>query len=198
MGWLYMDGGYIKGVHKKFGKLPMRTFPNLDFWKFVKWSAFSRIERTRPLYWLDYNKEDAKKFLAEEYGWQWYGGHHLENRFTAFYHTYFLPTRFGINFRQIELSALVRSGQMDRNEAQSRLFAPRTADPELITMVKKRLGLDEAEFGRLMTMPKKSYRDYPTYKRRFELLRPFFWLMWKANRVPKSFYVKFCKPHRVA
>lgn len=194
MGWLYMDGGYIKGVHERFGRLPMKTYPNLDFLNFVKWSAFSRIQRTRPLYWIDYNKEQAKRFLADEFGWQWYGGHHLENRFTAFYHTYFLPTRFGINFRQIELSALVRSGQMERTAAAEQFIEPRHGDPELIAMVKKRLGFDDAGFEHVMTMPKKEYTDYRTYKRRFELLRPFFWLMWKLDRVPKSFYVKFCIP----
>jgi imidazoleglycerol phosphate synthase cyclase subunit len=193
MGWLYMDGGYISSVHKKFGAVPMKTYPNLDFGKFLKWSAFSGIERTRPLYWLDYDKEAAKTFLATTFGWQWYGGHHLENRFTAFYHTFFLPKRFEINFRQIELSALVRSGQLDREEAKTRFFAPRYPDPDLIALVKKRLDLSEVEFDALMTMPKKSYRDYPTYKQKFERLRPLFWLLYKANRVPKSFYVKFCK-----
>ena len=196
MGWLYMDGGYVKGVHDLFGRVPMKTYPNLDFANFVKWSAFSRIQRARPLYWIDYNKEAAKTFLHDEFGWQWYGGHHLENRFTAFYHTHFLPTRFGINFRQIELSALVRSGQMDRTVAAAQFIEPRVGDPELIALVKKRMGFDDAEFERVMTMPKKMYTDYPTYKRRFELLRPFFWLMWKLDRVPKSFYVKFCIPRR--
>ncbi len=196
MGWLYMDGGYVQGVHRQFGRLPMKTYPNLDFWRFVKWSAFSRIQRARPLYWIDYNKEAAKAFLHQEFGWQWYGGHHLENRFTAFYHTHFLPTRFGINFRQIELSALVRSGQLDRTVAAAQYIEPRTGDPELIALVKKRLGFDDTEFDRVMTMPHKAYTDYPTYKRRFELLRPFFWLMWKLDRVPKSFYVKFCIPRR--
>lgn len=193
MGWLYMDGGYVKSVHKKFGTVPMKTYPNLDFFHFLKWSAFSGIERTRPLYWLDYNKEDAKVFLAKEFGWRWYGGHHLENRFTAFYHTFFLPKRFGINFRQIELSALVRSGQLDRDEARERFFAPRYPDPELIALVKKRLRLTDQQFDAYLTMPKKTYRDYPTYKRRFEALRPLFWILFKLNRVPKSFYVKFCK-----
>ena len=193
MGWLYMDGGYVASVHKQFGTVPMKTYPNLDFRSFLKWSAFSGIERTRPLYWLDYNKEDAKVFLAKEFGWRWYGGHHLENRFTAFYHTFFLPKRFGINFRQIELSALVRSGQLDREEARERFFAPRYPDPELIALVKKRLRLTDDEFDAYLTMPKKTYRDYPTYKRRFEALRPLFWLLYKLNRVPKSFYIKFCK-----
>lgn len=193
MGWLYMDGGYIKGVQKLFGTKPLKTYPNMDFFHFLKWSLFSGIQRTRPLYWIDYNKEDAKKFLSDEYGWEWYGGHHLENRFTAFYHSYFLPKRFGINFRQIELSALVRSGQLDREIALRQFAAPRKADSELIALVKKRLNLSDADFDQYMTMPKHTYREYPTYKKRFEFLRPLFWILLKMNRVPESFYIKFCK-----
>ncbi len=192
LGWLYMDGGYIKGVHERYGSVPMRTYPNMEFGQFVRWAALSRIERHRPLYFLDYQKEEVKRFLAETYGWQWYGGHHLENRFTAFYHTYLLPTRFGIDFRQIELSALVRSGQLERGEAAARLAERRIPDPEQLAMVKKRLRFSDAEFDEVMTMPARTYRDFPTYKQRFERLRPFFWLMYKAGRVPKSFYVKFC------
>jgi imidazoleglycerol phosphate synthase cyclase subunit len=193
MGWTYMDGGYIKSVQSEFGSVPMKTYPNIDFWHFLKWSAFSGIERTRPLYWIDYNKEAAKQFLTDTFGWQWYGGHHMENRFTAFFHSYFLPKRWGINYRQIELSALVRSGQMDRESARDQFFAPRYADPELIALVKNRLHLDDARFDELMNLPQKTYRDYHTYKQRFEAFRPIFWVLYKMNRVPKSFYVKFCK-----
>ena len=160
----------------------------------MRWSTWNAIQRTRPLYWLDYRKEDAKAFLADTFGWKWYGGHHLENRFTAFYHTYFLPKRWGINFRQIELSALVRSGQLERETAIEQFLAPRQGDAELIAMVKKRLGFSDEEFDAVMTMPKHDYREFKTYKRRFERLRPLFWLLWKLNRVPKSFYEKFCKP----
>jgi imidazoleglycerol phosphate synthase cyclase subunit len=194
MGWLYMDGGYIADVHKKFGRVPTKTFPNMAFGDFLRWSAWSGIERTRPLYWLDYQKEDAKKFLAATYGWKWYGGHHLENRFTAFYHTYFLPQRWGINFRQVELSALVRSGQLDRDAAIEQFLAPRQGDADIIALVKKRLEFDDDDFERVMTLPHRSYREFATYKRRFERLRPLFWALWKLNRVPRSFYEKFCKP----
>ena len=83
LGWLYMDGRYVREVHRRFGTMPMRTFPNMPFGKFVKWAALSGIRRHRPLYHLDYHKEATKAFLTEEYGWEWYGGHHLENRFTA-------------------------------------------------------------------------------------------------------------------
>ncbi len=194
MGWLYMDGGYIEDVHLKYGRVPMKTFPNMAFGDFLRWSTWNAIERTRPLYWLDYRKEDVKLFLAETYGWKWYGGHHLDNRFTAFYHTYFLPKRWGINFRQIELSALVRSGQLERQTAIEQFMGPRQGDAEIIAMVKKRLGFSDDEFDAVMALPKRDYREFATYKRRFERLRPLFWLLWRLNRVPKSFYEKFCKP----
>ena len=194
MGWLYMDGGYIEDVHRKFGTVPMKTFPNMAFNDFLRWSTWNAIERTRPLYWMDYHKEDAKRFLADTFGWKWYGGHHLENRFTAFYHTYFLPKRWGINFRQIELSALVRCGQLERDAAIEQFLAPRQGDADIIAMVKKRLGFSDEEFDAVMSLPKRSYRDFATYKQRFERLRPLFWVLWKLNRVPKSFYEKFCKP----
>ena len=192
LGWLYMDGGYIRSVHEAFGSVPMRTFPNLEFGQFVRWAALSRIERHRPLYYVDYTKEDAKRFLTDTYGWQWYGGHHLENRFTAFYHTYLLPQRFGIDFRQVEYSALIRSGQLDRDEGLQGLSQERVPDPELLALVKKRLRFTDEEFEFVMTQPFHTHEEFDTYKSRFERLRPFFWALYKAGRVPKSFYVKFC------
>ncbi|SVB87449.1 uncharacterized protein METZ01_LOCUS240303 [marine metagenome] len=36
--------------------------------------------------------------------------------------------------------------------------------------------------------------DYPTYKKRFENLRPLFHLLAKADLVPMSFYLKYCFP----
>lgn len=193
MGWLYMDGGYIKDVHKKFGQRNLRTYPNMSFFEFMKWTLFSGIRRVRPLYWLEYNKTDAKEFLATNYGWKWYGGHHLENRFTAFYHSYFLPKRFGIDFRQIELSALVRSKQLTYEEGLIQLHTPRTIEVSLLNLVKNRLGYSDEEFNNVMDLPHNTYKNFKTYKTRFELLKPLFWVLLKLNRVPESFYVKFCK-----
>lgn len=131
------------------------------------------------------------RFLIDELGWQWYGGHHLENRFTAFYHSYFMPRRWGIDMRSLELSAFARTGVMDRADAADVLNFGRACDPQLLALVKKRLGFDDEEFDAVMTLPKRSYGDYTTYKRRFGLMKPLWWALYKADRVPKSFYVKF-------
>jgi len=195
LGWVYMDAKYIASVQKQFGTYPLRTFPNMLMPDFIKWTAILGIKKIRPLYYMNYVKKEALVINTQELGWEWYGGHHLENRFTAFWHTYFAPIRFGIDSRLLGYSALVRSGQMERSQGLELIAQPQEFDPELITMVKKRLGFSDEEFEALMNLPKKTYRDYPNYKKTFERMRPFWWLMYKLNRVPKSFYMKFCFPN---
>jgi hypothetical protein len=193
LGWIYMDGRYIQSVHARFGSRPMETFPNLWLKDFLRWATVRNIKRLRPLYHMDYRKAEAKKLLAE-FGWTWYGGHHLENRFTAFFHSYFLPRRYGIDARQLGHAALVRSGQWDRAEAIADLATPIIPDPQIIALVKQRLGFSEEELEAVMALPRRHYSDFPTYKPTFERLKPLFWALYKADRVPRSFYMKFTNP----
>ena len=65
---------------------------------------------------------------------------------------------------------------------------------ELEEYVKKRLGFTNAEYESAMNGPKHSFRDFKTYKKRFEILRPFFKLLADKNLVPRSFYLKYCFP----
>ncbi len=194
LGWLYMDARYIQSVHQEFGLVPMRTFPNLWLSLYLYWTAWRRIKVIRPLYYIDYNKSQTKEFLTSRFGWQWYGGHHLENRFTAFYHSYFLPRRFGIDTRLLGYSAQVRSGQITRAEATKLLAKPHFLDPEIVELVKKRLGLSDARFNKLMNLPTRTYREFRTYKQTFERLKWLFGMMAAANLVPQSFYLKFTAP----
>ncbi len=194
LGWLYMDGKYIQSVvrqHGSYSEHKLRTFPNMPLWSFLKWIAIKRIKQIRPLWYIAVDKEATKESLAEEFDWQWYGGHHLENRFTAFYHSYFLPTRFGIDGRKLGYSALIRCGQMSRAEGVRLISEPPKVDPEIVELVKKRLRFSDQEFERVMTLPRRSYREFKTYKPIFERMRPLFYLMYRGNLVPKSFYIKY-------
>mgnify|MGYP003379492475 CR=1 FL=1 len=86
----YIDGKYIKSLHDRFGKRKMKSFPNMNLASFMKWVVAYRIQKIRPLWYLSYSKEEARALLEKEYGWQYYGGHHLENRMTALHHAYYL------------------------------------------------------------------------------------------------------------
>ncbi len=194
LGWIYMDGKYIQTVQRQFGTYPLKTYPNMLLPDFLKWTAVLSIKKIRPLYYVDYVKKDAMALLSRELGWEWYGGHHLENRFTAFWHTYFMPQRYGIDTRLLGHAALVRSGQMTREQGLELISQPQTYDPELVEMVKKRLGFSDEEFDAIMHLPKKTYRDFKTYKHTFERLSWLFWILYKLDRVPKSFYMKYTHP----
>ncbi|MBS1930867.1 MAG: N-acetyl sugar amidotransferase [Bacteroidetes bacterium] len=191
MGNNYFDGKYIMDIHSKFGKKKMKTFPNMTFSSFMKWILIKRIKKIRPLWYIDYSKEDARKHLEEHYGWQYYGGHHLENRITAFLHTVYNPQKFGIDNRNWSLAAAVRNGLMPREEALAIYQTPIKPDKELIDYFKKRLELTEEEYSRVMNGEKRTYRDFKTYKKRFEALRPMFYVLAKAHLVPMSFYIKY-------
>ncbi len=196
LGWIYMDGRIIKDVHDKFGQRKMKKYPNLPFFKFVGYTL-RNLQRIRPIYYMDYDKAAAKIMLQDTYGWEWYNGHHLENRFTAFNHLFVFAQKAKLDTRLWEHAALVRSGQMTRNEALERLKTPQAYPTDIIDLVKKRLKFSDAEFDAWAQSPIKDYWEYKTYKRRFELFRPFFWVMLKLNRVPKSFYDKFCATKEV-
>jgi len=191
MGNNYFDGKYIIDIHKKFGKKKMKTFPNMTFGSFMKWILIKRIRKIRPLWYINYSKAEAREYLETNYGWQYYGGHHLENRMTAFLHTIYNPQKFGIDNRNWSLAAAARNGLMPRDEALKIYQTPIEPDEELVGFFKKRLSLTEDEYKRIMFGYKKNFKDYKTYKRRFEIMRPLFYLLAKTNFVPMSFYIKY-------
>lgn len=194
----YFDGKYISEIVKKFGQRKIDTFPNMPFWTFLKWIVYKRIRKIRPLWYIAYSKTEAKKLLADRYQWKDYGGHHLENRMTAFSHSIYYPKKFEIDYRNNSLSAQVRNGNLNRKEAVNRYYHENPfIEVGLEDYIKKRLGFDDDEFQKIMEAPPKYWYEYPTYKRRFELLRPFFYLLYLRNLVPKSFYLKYCFPVKV-
>ena len=190
----YFDGRYIQDIHARYGTLKLKTYPNMTFWQFMKWLLIYRQSFIRPLWYIDYSKSAARELLSSTTGWQYYGGHHLENRATSFLHTIYNPQKFGLDHRNLSLAAEARAGIISREEALRQYRTPLAPDPELVAYVKKRLGLSDAEYEALMHGPQRSFRDFKTYKTRFERLRPMFFLLAKANRVPMSFYLKYCFP----
>lgn len=193
-GSLYMDSKYVHSIQRLHGRLPLDSLPHMWLSSQLRWILFHRMRKIRPLWHIEYNKAAAMTMLQETYGWKYYGGHHLENRMTAFFHTYFRPRRWKDDTRAIGFSGLVRSGQMHRDQALLELQRPPDSDPEIVELVKRRLGLTTPQFVELMQLPSQTYRDFQTYKRTFERLRPLFYLFAKWEMIPWSFYWKYTRP----
>jgi N-acetyl sugar amidotransferase len=197
LGTAYVDGGYIADIHQRFGQQSMKTFPNMTFAKFLYWTIFKRIQRVRPFWYLDYSKQGARALLESEYNWTYYGGHHLENRMTAFHHSFYTPRKFGLDQRNNSLSASVRSGELSREEALAEFAKPPLVEEEIVEYVMKRFNMVPEEFQRIMDLPRKYYTDYKTYKKRFERAQPLFYILARFNLVPWSFYIKYCFPRKI-
>ena len=188
----YFDGKYIKSIHEKFGRLPLKTYPLMTLSRFLFWSIFARIRKIRPFWYINYNKEEARVFLEKKYDWKYYGGHHLENRMTAFFHSVYAPQKFNSDFRNNTLAALAREGKINREDAWHKYNESPYIEKNLVEYFKKRLGLKNQEYEAIMLRPAKSWKEYPTYKSYFEMLKPIFLILAKANLVPMSFYLKYC------
>ena len=164
--WTYGDGRQLRCLHKQFGRIKLKTFPNYTFANLLHLSALRGIKNYHPFYYLDYQKKAAQHLLSQQYGWAYYGGHHHENHFTKFAISYWMYEKFGIDKRRISLSAQVLSGAMSREEAlqilQQKPYEERTIAKE-IDYVLKKLDLSTQEFEDIFSLPNRSFHDYPSY-----------------------------------
>jgi N-acetyl sugar amidotransferase len=191
-GWVYMDAKYIEKINENFGDGNLANLPLLWLDEWIDWISKNKIKKFRPLYFLDYNKEEVKKMLVKEYDWQWYGGHHMENRTSYFANNYYLPKKFGIDLRYSELSGLVRAGLMDRATAIETIKIPKPIDDDILEEIKKRCQISDEEWEEIMNMPPSHYTEHETYKKTFEERKEFFYDLYQKGFVTKSFYYKFC------
>jgi len=162
------DWKYIKGIHSRFGTVPLKTY----VYHTRMMSYFFR-EKQKWFYlldYIDYNKDEAKKLLIEEYAWRDYGGKHYESFYTRFYQSYILPTKFGFDKRKMHLSNLIVSGQITREEALEALKQPLYEKEQIerdIEYFCEKMDIDESEFQRIMNLPLKTFDDYPSYENDF-------------------------------
>jgi len=164
--WTYADAKQLRFIHKKFGSgIRLKTYPLLTLPKMIYSGLLKGIRDIRPYYFLDYQKQKAKQMLMEEYDWKDYGGHHHENLFTKFAMAYWLPEKFGIDKRKINLSAQVLSGALSRAEAMSSLsqpFAPKKELENTREYVMKKLEISAEEFANIWKSENKNAFDYPS------------------------------------
>jgi N-acetyl sugar amidotransferase len=164
--WLYgsKDSRLIRAIHRRFGRVPMRSYPYLSTFDYVHYLLLRGIRWVPILNYVPYVKNEAKRVLMDELGWRDYGGKHYESTFTRFFHAYYLPKKFGFDLRKSYLSALVCSGQMTREEALRELAQP-PAPSDVLTQdrdyVVKKLGLSDEEFEAILAAPNKTFADYP-------------------------------------
>lgn len=163
--WLYMnDIVMLKDIHKKFGNIPLKTFPLCGMLKYKIWySFFKGMKRAYPLDYVVYDKEKAMDLLNKKYGWTKYENKHYENVFTRFFEGYYLPHKFGFDTRKNVCSNEILTGTMARDEAIAILEKP-PYDPDQMELdkeyVAKKIGITPEEFDEIIEKPNKTPADY--------------------------------------
>ncbi len=179
--WVFnkLDAVNIKSIHKKYGSVPLKTFPFFDAFKKRYYSLALKIESVPLLNYINYNKVKVKELLKTELNWKDYGGKHYESVWTRFFQGYILPEKFKIDKRKAHLSTLICSGQLTKTEALDELKKPIYDKEQLIIdkeFVLKKLGFSEEEFNAILKLPIKNHTDFETeqysYFEKYPVFKP--------------------------
>lgn len=150
------DGTFMKDVIKKYCSIPIKNYTFTNGFKHKFWIPYVLAVKTiKPLNLVPITKEKMIQTLSEEYGYVPYGQKHFEDLLTKFLEGWWTPTRFGHDIRRAQLSSLVVTEQMTREEALEILGKPPVTEDEgkaLFTEVAKRLEISEEELMALHDM----------------------------------------------
>lgn len=188
IGWTYMDGAYIKDVYETYIKKQLQNYPLLSIWLQIKVSL-KGIKNECPFYYMNHSKQQNKDFLKEKFGWESYAGRHCENKYTEFA-GWVSYKKFGIDKRRIELSALIRSGVINKKVAKLMLEEP-INEPDCVKEIKERLDL--WDYDVIMMTPRRMFYEFNTYQKTFIKYKWLIWIGYKLGFLRKTFYVKYTK-----
>ncbi len=152
------DGTYMKDVIKKYCTIPIKRYTFTNGFKHKFWIPYVLgVKTLKPLNLVEFTKKEMVDTLVEKYGYEPYGQKHFEDLLTKFLEGYWMPKRFGHDIRRVQLSSLVVTGQMTREEALNILERPPLTEEEsqdLFKEVTKRLEISEEELQKFFEMPK--------------------------------------------
>ncbi len=163
-----IDKTLILDIHKKFGNVPLKTFPIVDILIYkLYYKYFLGMQVIKPLDLVPFIKKEAEAFLENRFGWQKFQHKHHESRFTRFFEDYWLPRKFGYEKRRAHFSSLILTGQMTREEALTRIAKPEMNEAfhkQEFEYVANKLDLKVDELERIFNQPNKTFHDYKNKK----------------------------------
>ncbi len=164
--WMYYgtDMALIKDLRRQFSTNPMKTYPFSSVLRHKFYLRYiKKVQVVKPLNYFPYIKSEAVKFLQDEYSWKAPAQKHFESRFTKFYEGYWLPKKFGYDTRKVQLSSLIVTGQMSRDDALRLLEKPAISEEEArheFEFVANKLEIPVEELYTYFNQPNKTYKDY--------------------------------------
>lgn len=165
-----------------FSNIKIKKTPVVGLFKEMYYKFVLNIKTFYPLNYIDYNKDDARAFLIEHYGWQDYGGKHHESTITAFWQSYAMPTKYNMDYRRATFSSQICNNQITREEAIEKLksisYDDESIDQQKAYVAKKyKISLEELEG--FLVKPPKTYKDFPNQKKLIDFFYNLYLLIFK-------------------
>ena len=155
------DPVFLNDVIKKHSPAPLKNYKFTNTYRRKLWLPYIKgVKVVKPLNLIPYDYDAIKKTLFDEYGYIAYPQKHFESLITKFVEGWWYPKRFGYDVRNHQLSSLVVTGQLSREEALERLSKPPVTEEEGKEMFKQ-----VADFMRISEEELQSYFDMPLGKR---------------------------------
>ncbi len=165
------DEKLYRHIVRKFSGTPIRKTPVVGLAGEIRYKFLHGIKTVYPLNLIHYDKGEAKKFLIQEFGWQDYGGKHHESKITGFWQSYVMPTKYNMDYRRATLSSQIVSRQVSREQALEELknlpYKPENLEADSQYIAKK-YGISQEEFKNCLSLPPKTYKDFPNDKKKIE------------------------------
>ena len=191
--WNYMDGRLVRQIIKRFCRIRLKLFRNVELRHFFWWIFVKRIRTfTMTNYYNDVGPE-IDELLKNDFGWQETGGWHFDNEIFGLA-CYYSRVKFGIDWRICEFAAWVRTGVMTREDALQKMTeTPEIESREYVDYGLKKQGISPEEWQEILAAEPKYFTDYPTYYPVLKLLSPLIRLLGRLQILPAHTYEKFFK-----
>lgn len=191
LAWNYVDARYTRSLIKRFCKIPLKHFKNVDLHHMFYWHLIKGIRIVNITNYYDDTGDQVENLLTERYAWTDTGQHHMDNEMFALVY-YYARHKFGFDWRVVELSAKVRTGVITREAALEALAtAPYFENRELVEYCLKKQGFSREEFDEILRAPNKYFYDYPSYYPLIRALRLPIKLLCRMHVFPAHAYEKF-------
>lgn len=151
------DGTFMRDVVRKYCAIPIKNYTFTNGFKHKFYIPYVLGAKTvKPLNLVPVTRQQMIDTLVNEYGYEPYRQKHFEDLLTKFLEGWWIPKRFGHDIRRAQLSSLVVTEQMTREEALKILEKPPLTEEEgkeLFTEVARRLQISEEELMEFHKLP---------------------------------------------
>lgn len=151
------DSTFMKDVIRKYCAIPIKKYTFTNGFKHKFYIPFVLgVKTVKPLNLVPVTRQKMIDTLVREYDYEPYRQKHFEDLLTKFLEGWWIPTRFDHDIRRAQLSSLVVTGQMTREDALAILEKPPLTEAEskeLFAAVAKRLQISEEELMEFHELP---------------------------------------------